>query len=183
VTGPLKSWSSPSKNVVLIGVAAHSMTNHMAQGAATSMEDGSFLGRCVGQVVQNRISLQQAISIYEQHRMPKAYFKQQVSFLNGAIWHLSDGPAQKARDNAMKWELEQKPFLRSPNLYGDPTTVLAVYAYDAEDHADSAIFEHFKGREPVDEKMKITKGVADTYMNWFLPEGYEGKQIQINSKL
>jgi salicylate hydroxylase len=40
----------------------------------------------------------------------------------------------------MKWELEEKPFLRSPNLYGDPATVLAVYAYDAEDHADSAIF-------------------------------------------
>jgi salicylate hydroxylase len=183
VTGPLKSWSSPSKNVVLIGDAAHSMTNHMAQGAATSMEDGAFLGRCIGQVVQKRISLQQAISIYEQHRMPKAYFKQQVSFLNGAIWHLPDGPAQQARDNAMKWELEEKPFLRSPNLYGDPTTVLAVYAYDAEDHADSAIFEYFKGREPMDEKMKITKGVADTYMNWFLPEDYEGKQIRINSKL
>jgi salicylate hydroxylase len=88
VTGPLKSWSSPSKNVVLIGDAAHSMTNHMAQGAATSMEDGAFLSRCIGQVVQNRLSLQQAISIYEQHRIPKAYFKQQVSFLNGAIWHL-----------------------------------------------------------------------------------------------
>jgi salicylate hydroxylase len=58
VTGPLKNWSSPHKNVVLIGDAAHSMTNHMAQGAATSMEDGAFLGRCIGQVVQNRISLQ-----------------------------------------------------------------------------------------------------------------------------
>jgi len=183
VTGPLKSWSSPSKNVVLIGDAAHSMTNHMAQGAATSMEDGAFLCRCIREVVQKRISLQQAISIYEQHRMPKAYFKQQVSFLNGAIWHLPDGPAQQARDNAMKWKLEEKPFLRSLNLYGDPTTVLAVYAYDAEDDADSAIFEYFKGREPMDEKMKITKGVADTYMSWFLPEDYEGKQMRINSKL
>ena len=37
VTGPLQSWSSPEKNVLLIGDAAHSMTNHMAQGAATSM--------------------------------------------------------------------------------------------------------------------------------------------------
>jgi hypothetical protein len=28
------------------------MTNHMAQGAATSMEDGAFLGRTIGAVVQ-----------------------------------------------------------------------------------------------------------------------------------
>ena len=36
--------------------------------------------------------------------------------------------------------------MRSPNLYGDPTTVLSVYAYDAEDHADEAIFEYLKGK-------------------------------------
>lgn len=30
VTGPLESWSSPRKNVVLMGDAAHSMVNHMA---------------------------------------------------------------------------------------------------------------------------------------------------------
>ena len=40
-TGPLESWSSPVKNVVLMGDAARSMVNHMAQGAATSMEDGA----------------------------------------------------------------------------------------------------------------------------------------------
>ncbi len=38
VTGRLKTWSSPSRNIVLIGDAAHSMVNHMAQGAATSIE-------------------------------------------------------------------------------------------------------------------------------------------------
>ena len=147
VTGPLRSWSSPQKNVVLMGDAAHSMVNHMAQGAATSMEDGAFLGRCIGQVIQNQISLAQAIEIYEQNRMPKAHFKQQVSFLNGAIWHLPEGPAQKARDDAMRLELEGKPFLRSSNLYGDPRTVLSVYAYDAEEHADEAVFERLKGME------------------------------------
>lgn len=183
VTGPLKSWSSPRKNVVLMGTAAHSMVNHMAQGAATSIKDGAFLGRCIGQVVQNRLSLQQAIIIYEKGRMPKAHLKQQVSFLNGAIWHLPDGPAQEVRDEAMRLELEGKPFMRSPNLCGDPTTVLSVYAYDAEDHADEAIFEYLKGKAPVDDVKKITKGAADTYMNWFLPEKYEGKQIQINAKL
>jgi salicylate hydroxylase len=183
VTGPLKSWSSPSKNVVLMGDAAHSMVNHMAQGAATSMEDGAFLGRCILQVVRNRISLSQAVAIYEQSRMPKAYYKQQISFLNGVIWHLPDGPAQRARDEAMRLELEGKPFMRSPNLYGDPTTVLSVYAYDAEEHADQEVFEFLKGRKMMDDEKKITKGAADTCMNWFLPKTYEGEQIHINSKL
>ncbi len=179
VTGPLESWSSPQKNVVLMGDAAHSMVNHMAQGAATSMEDGAFLGRCIGEVVKGRISLAQAIEIYEKERMPKAHFKQQVSFLNGAIWHLPDGPAQEARDRAMKVELEGRPFVRSPNLYGDPMTVLGVYAYDAEEHADSALYEYLEGRKRMDETKKITKSIADTYMNWFLPEEYDGKQVSM----
>ena len=183
VTGPLASWSSPSKNVLLIGDAAHSMVNHMAQGAATAMEDGAFLGKCIEQVVQKRISLAQAVEIFEKGRMPKAWLKQQVSFVNGAIWHLSDGPAQQARDKAMRGEIGGKRGLRSPNLYGDPRTVLSVYVYDAEEHAEEAIFEFVKGRSPGDEKMGITKDVADTYMNWFLPEEYEGKQIKINAKL
>jgi salicylate hydroxylase len=37
IVGPLESWSSPQKNVVIMGDAAHSMVNHLAQGAATSM--------------------------------------------------------------------------------------------------------------------------------------------------
>jgi len=183
VTGPLESWSSPRKNVVLMGDAAHSMVNHMAQGAATSMEDGAFLGRCIGKVVQGKLSIAQAIEIYERARMPKAHFKQQVSFLNGAIWHLPDGPAQKARDEAMRAELEGKRMLRSPNLYGDPATVLKVYGYDAEEHADEAVFEYLKGRELMDTEKRITKRTADEIMGWFLPENYEGKQTRIEAKL
>lgn len=47
VTGPLESWSSNLKNVVLMGDAAHSMVSNMAQGAATSTEDGAFLTKCI----------------------------------------------------------------------------------------------------------------------------------------
>jgi 2-polyprenyl-6-methoxyphenol hydroxylase-like FAD-dependent oxidoreductase len=77
--------------------AAHSMTNHMAQGAATSMEDGAFLGRALAQVVNGKLDQAAAIDIYEKSRMPKAYVKQQVSFLNGSIWQVPDGPVQQVR--------------------------------------------------------------------------------------
>lgn len=167
VTGPLESWSSPHKNVVLTGDAAHSMVNHMAQGAATAMEDGAFLGKCVAKVIQGKIRLDEAVKIYEDARMPKAYAKQQVSFLNGAIWHLPEGAAQRARDAAMRPELEGKYYVRSSNLYGDPKTVLEVYGYDAEAHADAVLGAYLNsGREECD-ATGIAKSFEDQYLNWF----------------
>ncbi|TVY81382.1 FAD-dependent monooxygenase OpS4 [Lachnellula suecica] len=145
----LESWSSPEKNVVLMGDAAHSMVNHMAQGAATAMEDGAFIGRCIAEVVQNRLTLTQAVEIYEKERMPKARAKQHISFLNGAIWHLPAGPKQEARDGAMKEEMSGKKLSRSPNLYSDPRMLEQVYGYDAEQHADEAVRTFLQRREGV----------------------------------
>ncbi|OIW25480.1 salicylate hydroxylase [Coniochaeta ligniaria NRRL 30616] len=176
VTGPMKSWSSPRKNVVLMGDAAHSMVNHMAQGAATSMEDGAFIARCIAKVIEGKLRLDEAVRIYEEERMPKAYMKQQVSFLNGAIWHLPDGPEQRARDKAMAPELQGKYFIRSSNLYGDPQTVLEVYGYDAEEHADNALEQFLNGgKEPCHAETKISKAAEDKYLNWFLPSGKRGQ--------
>lgn len=154
-----------------MGDAAHSMVNHMAQGAATSMEDGAFLAKCLGEVVTGRIRLDEAIHIYEVERMPKAYAKQQVSFLNGAIWQLPDGPEQRARDKAMEPELSGKYLVRSSNLYGDPQTVLDVYGYDVESHADTALATYLNGgREPFDEDNGLTQSVKNKYMNWLVPK-------------
>lgn len=151
-----------------MGDAAHSMVNHMAQGAATSMEDGAFLGRCIAKVVEGRIRIDEAVRIYEEERMPKAYEKQQVSFLNGAIWHLPDGPQQRARDAAMAPELQGKYYVRSSNLYGDPQTVLSVYGYDVEEHADTALATYLNGgREPFHPETGITKSLDEKYMGWF----------------
>lgn len=155
----------------------------MAQGAATSMEDGAFLGRCIQQLVQKRLSLKEAIEVYEKARIPKAHLKQQISFLNGVIWQLPDGPAQEARNNAMRPELEEKSFLRSPNLYGDPTTVLSVYGYDAEDHADMAISEFLSGTAMMDHRTKVTKDVAIQHVKWFLQPEYRMGGSEVGSKL
>ncbi|KAK5144085.1 hypothetical protein LTR04_001681, partial [Oleoguttula sp. CCFEE 6159] len=191
-----ESWSSPQKNIVLMGDAAHSMVisgtlensnvaftdqfTSMAQGAATSMEDGAFLGRCLREVVQNRISVSDAVTIYEKGRMPKASLKQQISFLNGAIWHLLDGPAQEARDRAMMKELDGEQLLRSPNLYADPATVLDVYGYNAEAHADDELVKFIEGRERSDQRTFVTKKEAEKVMDWFLPES---EKLSVRAKL
>lgn len=181
VTGPLDSWSSPEKNVVLIGDAAHSMTNHMAQGAATSMEDGAFLARCLRLVLEGGASIADAVTLYERGRMPKASYKQQVSFLNGWLWHLPDGPAQEARDKAMECELRGEVPMRSPNLYGDPVCVQECYGYDAEKHATSEIAAWLnEGTVVRDAKTTVEQDRADKIANWFLPEG---QRFEIRSRL
>ncbi|EME49041.1 hypothetical protein DOTSEDRAFT_67921 [Dothistroma septosporum NZE10] len=175
LTGPLPSWSNQT-NVVLIGDAAHSMTNHMAQGAATSMEDGTFLARCLGAVIDRRLSIAEAIRVYETGRLPKASYKQQISFLNGWLWHLPDGAASEARDRTMKAEMEGKQPVKSANLYGDPTTVLECYGYDAEVHADQEIATFLNAGEAVrDAATMITQSEADRIANWFLPQDHQFK--------
>lgn len=115
------TWSSPQKNVVLMGDAAHSMVNHLAQGAATAMEDGAFLGVILREVARGTMTLKQAISKYEEERMPLADLKQQSSFLMGVVYHLEDGsPEQAARDEYMKAELGGEQLVRTPNLNADP---------------------------------------------------------------
>ncbi|KIY02128.1 uncharacterized protein Z520_02266 [Fonsecaea multimorphosa CBS 102226] len=170
VTGPLESWSTKEKNIVLMGDAAHSMVNHMAQGAATSMEDGAFLARALAKVVEDKITIAQAIEIYEKRRMPLAYYKQQVSFINGAIWQVPDGPIQEARDKAMAPELKGEQFMRSPNLYGDPVTTLSVYNYDAEEDAEIAIRAFLGGCEPYDVKTGVTDRELERFVGWWWPK-------------
>lgn len=50
------------------------------------MEDGAFLAKCLEAVIDRRLSLSAAILTYEKGRMPKASYKQQVSYLNGWLW-------------------------------------------------------------------------------------------------
>lgn len=142
ITGPLKSWSSPQKNVVLMGDAAHSMQNHMAQGAATSMEDGAFLGRVLAEVVRGIITLPEAINIYEKTRMPRAWVKQQASFTMGAMYMLPppmDDYRQQASTESVAYTEAQNeianlqttsakvtgpdPNALSWNIWGAPETV------------------------------------------------------------
>jgi salicylate hydroxylase len=169
VTGPLDAWSSSCARLVLLGDAAHSMVNHMAQGAATAMEDGAFLGVVLAAVIQKKMSLKQSIALYEKERMPKVRNKQEVSLLNGAIWHLGGHEAHR-RNEAMKGELEGggKVLIRSPNLYGDPSTVLSVYGYDAEEHGREAVERELGGgNNVVDGRGVRVKTIGDV-MGWFL---------------
>jgi salicylate hydroxylase len=179
-----------------MGDAAHSMVNHMAQGvrpgvsgggvqadlaqAATSMEDGAFLGVVLAEVVQGRTALGDALDVYETARIPMARMKQQVSFLNGAIWTLNDADGA-SRDQAMSKEINGTGAVtRSPNLYDGPTTVLEVYGYAVYGHAARMISEWHRGGRfdraehqsraiETEGETGVERWLADRTMNWFLP--------------
>jgi salicylate hydroxylase len=70
----------------------------------------------------------------------------------------------------MEPELRGEPFTRSPNLYGNPATVLSVYGYDAEADADLSIQTFLEGKEPVDGQRGVTRRVEADVMGWFLPK-------------
>lgn len=85
---------------------------------------------------------------------------------------LPDGPEQEARDRSMAPELEGKYYVRSANLYGDPQTVLDVYGYDVEAHADEALAKYLNGgKEPAHPVTGVTPAMQEKYMGWMLERG------------
>ena len=98
VTAPLNVCTTTFRNFVLIGDAAHSIVNHMAQGKATAIEVRTFLVKTIGEAVNGDMTVAETVELYEQERMPKAYDKHQVHFSMATIWQLPDGPEQRARN-------------------------------------------------------------------------------------
>ena len=194
ITGPIESWSSPKKNVVLMGDAAHSMQNHLAQGAASSMEDGAFLGRVLTEVVRGVLNLEEAINVYEKTRMPRAWLKQQASFANGAIY-MASSPLDKYRDDATKASVARSvgqeeiaklqttskkitgpdPNEMSWNLWGAPDMVRSIFSYDPEGDADHAILTYLTEKTPWDRNTGMSEGVERKWTGWFLPEEMIGR--------
>ena len=194
MTGPLESWSSPQKNVVLMGDAAHSMTNHLAQGAATSMEDGAFLGRVLAEANRGVLTLPQALHVYERTRMPRAWIKQQASFIAGSIFMADEAraqardaslPAQNPRTSA-QIDLEGLQSTTGKvtgpdanahhwNLWASPETLQSVFGYDAEGDADHAVLTYLTETTPWDKTTGVSAGLEKKWTAWFLPEKDVGR--------
>jgi salicylate hydroxylase len=70
----------------------------MAQGAAQSIEDGAALAALLKAMPGDVASV---LTRYEAVRKPRATKLQQASAANRTRYHLPDGEAQRARDEAM----------------------------------------------------------------------------------
>jgi salicylate hydroxylase len=92
----LPSWSEG--RVTLLGDACHPMLPMMAQGAAQAIEDGAALAALLKAMPDDVAG---ALSRYEALRKPRATRLQQASAANRTRFHLPDGEAQRARDEAL----------------------------------------------------------------------------------
>lgn len=126
---PLPQWASGS--LLIMGDSAHAMVPYMSQGAAMAVEDGAALGEVLS-LVENAGQIPLALEVFEKVRMKRSYQMQEASLINGKLWHFPDGPEQRARDLAMRPEVEGEHFLTSPNQWSDPVTQWWAYGYNAE---------------------------------------------------
>ena len=133
---PPPTWLHSARKFALLGDACHAMLPSMSQGAAQAVEDAACLGRCLA---QPDITLASALELYEDLRKPRAERIHYLSDLNNRIFSLEDGPLQQARDHQMIPEVRGEQFVRSPNLWSDPSTKCYVYGYDAERVVDRAL--------------------------------------------
>ncbi|MCB1508309.1 MAG: FAD-dependent monooxygenase [Hyphomicrobiaceae bacterium] len=112
---PTKAWTN-GKHMALIGDAAHAMLPFMAQGAGMAIEDACCLAACIAD-----LPLDEAMTTYEQVRMPRVNQVVKAAQLNGRTYHLS-GPLAKARNAGFKVMTGERLIRRFD----------WVYDYDAE---------------------------------------------------
>ena len=133
---PPSSWLHPLRKVALLGDACDGMLPFMSQGAAQAIEDAACLGICLS---QPDLDVSSALELYERLRKHRAERVQYLSDLNSRLIHLEDGPLQQARDLAMGPEARGEPFVRSSNVWSDPTRQCYVNGYDAAEAVGRAI--------------------------------------------
>lgn len=101
---PLPAWHTG--RVVLLGDAAHPMTPFMAQGAATSMEDGVVLYRCLAEYGLDRF--EEAFATYTRLRKERTATMQAVSRSNTWLREETD-PSSVYGYDAWSVPLDDRP--------------------------------------------------------------------------
>ena len=76
---PVSKWST--KNITLLGDAAHPLEPFMGQGASLAIEDGVVLGR----IIEDSDSSDEIVSRYESARVKRAHFVTEHSKRAGAL--------------------------------------------------------------------------------------------------
>lgn len=125
---PLTKWVSDSGRVVLIGDAAHGMLPYLAQGAATSIEDGAALAECLDRV-QDVSDILNMLQAFQAIRKPRC---EAIALGARANGHMADGREQAQRDCEMRQEMDQSSpqSVVNPNKWSDKDFQPWLFGYD-----------------------------------------------------
>jgi salicylate hydroxylase len=172
----MEHWSNESKSIVLLGDACHAMNPALAQGAATAIEDAAFMGQVLLEVQRGSLPLSEAITLYEEARIPKAWIKQQLAFVAADIE--MGGPGPSYMPNESSEQIQQRRDACSGSEYGGPHpatgTELHVpdtyhswhhafaveanprnFYYDAEADADDAVCRYILEKSSIIERTRM----------------------------
>ncbi|MEU8827434.1 FAD-dependent oxidoreductase [Streptomyces sp. NPDC048636] len=86
--------------VALLGDACHAMLPYQAQGASQAMEDAAVLAEELGAATADGATA--ALRRYADRRAKHAGMVQEASLRNKTLYHLPDGPEQRARDAKLR---------------------------------------------------------------------------------
>ncbi|KAF8209749.1 hypothetical protein K438DRAFT_195741 [Mycena galopus ATCC 62051] len=138
---PLEKWVHVDGKVVLLGDACHPTLPSRAQGSAMAVEDAAVLGFLLGRL-SHRMQLANLLRAYQDIRYKRTRETQLAAFANHHIFHLEDGPAQRARDSSMRTAMEAALALDSgdadgnANVWADRKKSQWQFSYDAEAEAE-----------------------------------------------
>ncbi|KAH0835979.1 hypothetical protein FOPE_04451 [Fonsecaea pedrosoi] len=188
-TPRMPSWSNKAKNIVMIGDAVHAMQNHMAQGAGTAIEDGAFLGQVISEVARGAIDVSEAVTLFEQRRMPKAWIKQQLSLQSGSMYTLARPEDREKRNRAGRFEVarwEDNPArqehshieYRNWPVARCLETAKSIWYYDAEGDADNAVLEYLMNKGTVDGFTQMSENLSHKWSSIVFGNGVDGSWVE-----
>jgi salicylate hydroxylase len=102
----------------------------MALGAAMAVKDAAAMAETLDHISSPE-DIPHALEIWEKARRPRLQAVHEASFANGLILHLPDGAVQRARDEAIRHEIESTEHVESSNQWSDPLLTGWIYRYDA----------------------------------------------------
>ena len=109
---PLASWGDGA--ITLLGDAAHPMLPFMAQGACQAIEDAAVLAACLRLVSEPVHTLRR----YESLRQERTATVQLAARRNETLFHLPDGPEQRARDRELAGTSGERTVHRNAWVFG-----------------------------------------------------------------
>lgn len=100
----LPTWKSESGRFVLIGDAAHAMAFYLSMGVSLAIEDAAALTAALDLYMRDPegVSLENAMSLFEKVRKPRAEKIRDASLHAGAMLHLHPGKERELRDQSAK---------------------------------------------------------------------------------
>lgn len=142
----LPSYASASRRIVLLGDAAHAVKPFAGQGANMAIEDGQTLDTLLS-LMTSKCEIPDAISIYDQVRIPRLSKLRKIIELNVRIFGMKDAELTQSaihdlgqvKKEELERKMEEEAAKRAQEMkeYGPKAARDWLFGYEAETEVSS----------------------------------------------